>query len=518
MWLLPSIAGADPGELLPIEINAQGNNYGYWEYLPPQYDEEEELPLLVFLTGIGEIGNGLDDGPCSWPAAAPDFDGGEGLCNNMRHGPQTLIFRAVELGMPWLWDPEERPFVVIAPQNPLVQSPYDVDELLEFFDYLEGQYAIDERRLYLTGMSQGGRSVLFHANADPNRFAAAAVMPAGAGMEIIDAACSHGQQAFWAFHGEDDGGAFLPQSMINYVNAYNACPEPHPAARLTMYLDAGHNVWTQTIQPDLGMDDPVDAAWDPYDVDVYTWLLQYDKPRVFAGANFVVSEDDVQFDIVASVEDDDAVSWSWTQTSGSAMTLANADESTLTVSELVVGTHMFEVRVQDADDQIDVDEVQVVVVAGGGGESSSSGGSSSSGETSGTGSGSGSGSDSDSGSGSGSGSGSDSDSGSDSGSASDSGSDSDSDSGSDSGSASDTSSTGSTGSSTDETTSSTAASNTASASDGNTSSADTEDDTDIDPGSDVREDGCACRSGSPSPVAGGLLVFVGLLRRRRARR
>jgi MYXO-CTERM domain-containing protein len=491
VWLLPSIAAAAPGELLPIEINSQGNNYGYWEYLPPQYDEEEELPLLVFLTGIGEIGNGLDDGPCSWPAAAPDFDGGEGLCNNMRHGPQTLIFRAVELGMPWLWDPEERPFVVIAPQNPLVQSPYDVDELLEFFDYLEGQYAIDERRLYLTGMSQGGRSVLFHANADPNRFAATSVMPAGAGMEIIDAACSHGQQAFWAFHGEDDGGAFLPQSMVNYVDAYNACPEPHPTARLTMYLNAGHNVWTQTIQPDLGMDDAVDPAWDPYDVDVYTWLLQYDKPRVFAGANFVVSEDDVQFDIVASVEDDDAIAWSWTQTSGAAMTLANADSGTVTVSELVVGTHTFEVRVQDADDQVDVDEVQVVVVAGGGGEESST----SEGTTSGSSSSSGS-SGSESGSGSGSGS-------------------SGSSSSTDDGTASD--STGS-GSSTDSTTSSTAGSNSASASDGNTSSADTEEDTDIDPGTDVSEAGCACRSSSPSPAAGLLLLFVGLLRRRRAPR
>ena len=143
---IPQRASAAPGELRAVGVGTEGNNYGYWEYLPNAYDEDEEWPLFVFLGGVGEVGTGEDDTPCAYPPQQPDFEGGSGLCNHLRHGPQRLIYQTLNEGDD-LWDDTERPFVVIAPQNPLIYSPYDPGALNEFFDYLQETYALDSRRL-----------------------------------------------------------------------------------------------------------------------------------------------------------------------------------------------------------------------------------------------------------------------------------------------------------------------------------------------------------------------------------
>ena len=120
----PSVANADPGDIVGIEIDSVdvdgdtvGDNvYGYWEYLPTAYDTiGEPWPMFIFLSGIGENGNGtLPPGGCSGPGHA-----GEYLCRNLRHGPQSHIWNNLYgAGNLSDWDDEERPFIVISPQNP----------------------------------------------------------------------------------------------------------------------------------------------------------------------------------------------------------------------------------------------------------------------------------------------------------------------------------------------------------------------------------------------------------------
>jgi MYXO-CTERM domain-containing protein len=144
-----------------------------------------------------------------------------------------------------------------------------------------------------------------------------------------------------------------------------------PTPRITVYEDLGHNVWTQTIEPEIGLGAPVldslftqgtNVDLDPYDVDLYTWLLQHDKPVVDAGADVEATTDDALVQLQATTVDDDPIVYAWTQTSGAALTLANADTDTLDVSGLAVGVYTFEVLAIDADDQHDVDEVALTVV------------------------------------------------------------------------------------------------------------------------------------------------------------
>src|SRR5262245_10928170 len=67
---------------------------GYLEYVPPRYGDGTPRPLLVFLHGYGENGNGtLSD-----------------LGSVAEHGPFRLV-------MTNSW-PAEREFIVVAPQHP----------------------------------------------------------------------------------------------------------------------------------------------------------------------------------------------------------------------------------------------------------------------------------------------------------------------------------------------------------------------------------------------------------------
>ncbi len=396
----PAVAAADPGDIVGIEIasvdlddDMVGDNiYGYWEYLPTAYDTVgEPWPMFIFLSGIGENGNGLlPPGGCSGPGNPGSY-----LCRNLRHGPQSHIWdQLYGPGALNEWDEEERPFIVISPQNPapplVFGNPYDSDDMNEFLDYLIEAYNVDPRRIYLTGMSMGGYSVALSLVDHPGRYAAASMLP-GIGVTGSDP-CNVGRTALWSFHGDLDqagSGAFDPGPLTTWMASVRDCPEPHPDVELTMYVNAGHNVWSRTIDPLQGQDDPVYEEFPyqggmlfdtiPYEPDIYTWLLQYDLPEVSAGPDFEVTTDDDSFEILAFITDDDPVEFTWTQTAGDPLTLTDADTQTLTVSDLVEGEYTFNVFALDADDQYDSDEVTITIVPGmGGGSESESEGSSSS--------------------------------------------------------------------------------------------------------------------------------------------
>lgn len=364
---------AAPGELTAVERNERGNNFGYFEYLPSNYDESQDWPLIVFLSGIGENGDGMLPEGEDRCERGPNYPDGN-LCRNLRHGPQSLLYRQLEQGQAGLWNDQERPFVVIAPQNPaplFAMASYSATALDTFFDWLVENYAIDERRLYLTGMSMGGYSTMLYIAAQPDRFAAVSIMPGiSPGADV--SACDLVGQNIWAFHGENDTNPFSPFGVANLIRQYRECDGPHPYPRMTIYAGTGHDVWTRTINPPMGMDDPVLATYvaggtidlDPYDIDVYSWLLAHDLPDVSAGGDRLVTTDDAPLTITADTIDDDAITYTWTQIDGDPLTLTGTDSASLVVSELAVGSYRFSVLAVDADGQTDTDELTLTVEEG----------------------------------------------------------------------------------------------------------------------------------------------------------
>jgi len=196
----------------------------YLLFLPQGYGEDpaRRWPLILFLHGAGERGSDLS------------------LVK--RHGPPRLAEER----------PGDFPFIIVSPQCPEGQT-WDVDTLLALLDEVCDQYAVDEDRVYLTGLSMGGMGSFALALAAPQRFAAVAPI-CGAG-NPLQVRPEHARLPFWVFHGEADDvvPAALSAQMVQALQAVGA------PVRFTLYPGVGHDSWTQTYaKPEL-----------------YQWFLQH---------------------------------------------------------------------------------------------------------------------------------------------------------------------------------------------------------------------------------------------------
>ncbi len=198
-------------------------SYKYWLYLPPGYSADRPWPLLLFLHGAGERGSDLNrvkiHGPAKLAAAGRDF-----------------------------------PFILVAPQCP-AEVWWDPEALTALLDDLNERYAVDPRRVYLTGLSMGGYGTWDLAIRQPDRFAAIAPI-CGGGIPFL-AARHLKDLPTWVFHGAKDQVVPISESerMVDALKAAGG------NVRFTVYPEAGHDSWTQAYNnPEL-----------------YDWLLSHHR-------------------------------------------------------------------------------------------------------------------------------------------------------------------------------------------------------------------------------------------------
>lgn len=230
--------------------SVEGAPLGYVEYLPPGYGDGEPRPLLVYLHGVDAPGD----------------------------GSETALRRIFELSItvPMLIEnddwPEDRPFIVLMPQYgaDAAEDCLLADELDSFLRFAIDHYAVDESRVYLTGLSCGAIGVWDYLAVHGDEVAAAAVPIAGLAVgAFAKAGCALGRVPIWAFHGEADTtvwGSPVERGIAGPIRELKACEDP-PAAdvRLTMYPGVDHDAWSRTY--DLSADH-----------DIYAWLLGHERP------------------------------------------------------------------------------------------------------------------------------------------------------------------------------------------------------------------------------------------------
>lgn len=221
--------------------SVEGAPLGYAEYLPPDYGDGAPIPLLVFLHGYGESG----DGALASLAALTATGVPELISHNQ-------------------W-PDDRPWVVLMPQHedrpPSLCT--EAGEIEAFLAFAIERYEIDAERVYLTGLSCGAIGAWSYLGAHTNELVAAAVLIAGNGYGAVDeAGCDLGRVPVWALHGTEDDVLALRGSVypITYLES---CTNPPPTeARLTVYPGVDHDSWTRTYDLSAGND-------------IYSWLLQH---------------------------------------------------------------------------------------------------------------------------------------------------------------------------------------------------------------------------------------------------
>ena len=125
------------------------------------------------------------------------------LHGGSRRGTDIEKLREPGYGLPALVEKNKSfPFVVLSPQCPEGEYWADTDGLIALLDEVLKNYAVDPRRVYLTGHSMGGRGTWYLAYEHPERFAAIAPM---SGLFLSTAWASRlKHMPIWAFHGEKD--------------------------------------------------------------------------------------------------------------------------------------------------------------------------------------------------------------------------------------------------------------------------------------------------------------------------
>ncbi len=225
--------------------------YGYYFYTPGGYQSGNySYPLLVFLHGSGEKGNSSTD---------PDK-----LDLVLRNGPPKMIENDT-------WSPVY-PMLVASPQ--CHDGYWSSKKVHEFIKYLINSYKVNPKRIYVTGLSMGGIGTFNYAGDYGDSCYAAATIPI-CGKCSLSKAVNFTNIPVWAFHGDDDRTITydFSENMINAINA--ADPGPVHKAKLTVYAGVGHNSWSRTYDgTGIGTGR---ADWDPFDEDVYSWMLGYTK-------------------------------------------------------------------------------------------------------------------------------------------------------------------------------------------------------------------------------------------------
>jgi len=131
-----------------FNIEANETNVNYLLFLPDKYNEEKkDWPLILFLHGSGERGSVID--------------------SVKKHGPPKIVEQVPDF-----------PFIVLSPQCPKEQQ-WSNDILIPLLDEIVKKYRVDEKRIYLTGLSMGGFGTWALAIQYPHRFAAIAPICGG---------------------------------------------------------------------------------------------------------------------------------------------------------------------------------------------------------------------------------------------------------------------------------------------------------------------------------------------------
>jgi predicted peptidase len=234
--------------LQPVTEAVDTNIGGYYAGIPTNYNSTTEAyPLLVYVPGAGQFGNGVLDLPL--------------LLND---GVVELID---EKRFPGTFHVQDRTFsfIIFSPQCKHYPSP---EQILDCIELAEKKYRIDPHRIYLSGLSIGSIISCDLAAEIPSRIAALVPMAGvpldydttGKCQKIADS-----QLPVWAFHSADDPeiSVTAAQGFVGKINSLH----PLVPARITVWPNGGHDAWTRAIDP----------LYKENGMNIYEWMLQYSR-------------------------------------------------------------------------------------------------------------------------------------------------------------------------------------------------------------------------------------------------
>ncbi len=228
LWLALALSAAAQGEM-PVVHKLDQSLQQKTKFLNPEYlvflpagNTNAKLPLLIFLHGAGGVGDDI----------------------NQIKGKPTEIWNGIR-------NFNKGPALVVAPQclkqgkngERGVWTPEDLNILLQ---HLKATLPVDERRIYLTGISMGGYGTWVWGAHNPEHFAAIAPIVGGIGREgpkdvtpdLEQWAVNLAKIPVYAFVGALDK-TVPPERSERMIAAIQKAGGKE--AKLKVYPDEGHN-------------------------------------------------------------------------------------------------------------------------------------------------------------------------------------------------------------------------------------------------------------------------------------
>lgn len=262
-----------------------GTERDYFVYLPREFSTRDEWPVMLFLHGNGERGDGKEEldfvlvhGPLyeTWiqkrdlpfvilAPQLPMYDMGE--VSYIKDRRIEDIPKRLAEGTPARPEkfPSEQPMNGSQgdfPEQAPVEGPpsgwnLHASELIGMVDTAIDKYRGDPQRIYLTGISYGGFGVWWMASKYPERFAAANPIVGYAHPDLIDS-IALAEIPVWCFAGGRDPAV----PVEHFYAGMNKLEMLSPAeVRFTVEEDMNHDVWTRVYAGE----------------DIYSWLLSQSK-------------------------------------------------------------------------------------------------------------------------------------------------------------------------------------------------------------------------------------------------
>lgn len=327
----------------------------YIQYSPPSYDGSEAYGLLIYLHGGQAIISAANDGSTEPYYAA-------------FYGPPKVI----ESGR---WD-DSLKLIVVAPHLQrdtdipnYNDQEWDVTRIKSVIDDVKSNLNINNNKVYITGISVGGKAVYDMLGFYPNEFAAGVPFSANAPLGNV---CDYKDTPIWGFHGNEDGLVLYNDTRdgIRYgtkvvIDAINACSQaPAIPARYTEFDMYDHYGWQQTYE-------------DLNGYDIYSYMLALERnstqniaPFVTAmGPDMIIEQRDGTFSLLGRVYDADGtisnVEWSSILSSSPQIEICNANQETLILDDLAVGAYTFRLTATDNDGATTSDDFNLQVVSAG---------------------------------------------------------------------------------------------------------------------------------------------------------
>ena len=271
---------------VPYTSKEEHTQKEFYLYLPYGFrtgSPDRKWPVLMFLHGNGERGNGRDEldwvlmhGPLyeAWIQKrdlpfiiiAPQLPMyGMDSISYIRDRDPSQIPRRLEAGVP------ERPVEFstaqkIEPEAAAVRFPealppsgWDKEErdLMDMIETVINDYKGDPDRLYLTGLSYGGFGTWYLASKHPKTWAAICPVVGWGHPDLMKPIADH-HIPVWVFAGGRDRSVYLRYfySGINKLEEFG-----HTDVRFTIEADMGHDVWRRVYGGE----------------DIYTWFLSHKR-------------------------------------------------------------------------------------------------------------------------------------------------------------------------------------------------------------------------------------------------